>query len=108
MNKGRIKNFTLEGNALTLAAMVDKSGDTRYQLDTSMFEGRLTYNELVSVLEAVQADIENMFKLWMTYATDDKGELIHADDGSLIQAGNKIHNSHVEAFEREWSNAQSE
>ena len=105
---GRIKNFTLEGNALTLTAMAGKSGNTSYQLDASVFEETLTYNELVRVLEAVQADIENVFKLWMTYQTDSNGDLIHADDGSFIPTGNKIHNSYVEAFERVWRNAQSE
>lgn len=109
MNEGRIKNFTLEGNVLTLTAMVGKSGDTRYQLNTSlMFGETLTYEELVSMIEAVQADIEDVFRLRMTYKTDSNGNLIYTDDDRLIPTGNGINNPHVEAFERAWSNAQSE
>ena len=49
MSKGKIKNFTLAGDALMLTAMVDKSGDTRYQLDTSLAFGEtLTYEGLVT------------------------------------------------------------
>lgn len=110
MNEGRIKNFTREGNVLTLTAMVGKtSGDTRYQLDTSlMFGETLTYEGLVNMLEALKADIEDVFKLGMTYETDSNGNLIYTDDDRLIPAGNGINNSHIEAFEREWGNAQSE
>lgn len=109
MNEGRIKNFTLEGNVLTLTAMVGKSGDTRYQLGTSlMFGETLTYDGLVNMLEALKADIEDVFKLGMTYETDSNGNLIYTDDDRLIPAGNGINNSHIEAFERAWGNAQSE
>lgn len=109
MNEGRIKNFTLEGNVLMLTAMVGKSGDTRYQLDTNlMFGETLTYDGLVNMLTALKADIEDVFKLWMTYETDSTGNLIYTDDDRLIPAGNGINNSHIETFERTWRNAQSE
>lgn len=107
MKEGRIKNFTLEGNVLTLTARVI-TGVTLYQLNPSVFEGTLTYEELVRVLEAVQADISDVFELGMAYETDSNGNLLYTDDNRLIPAGNRINNSHIEAFEREWHNAQSE
>ena len=109
MSEGKIKNFTLEGNVLTLTATVGKLGDTRYRLDMSlMFGETLTYDGLVSMLEAVKSDIEDVFQLGLVFKRDKDGNFILTDDDRFVPDGNGINNRYVEAFEREWSNAQSE
>lgn len=105
MSKGKIKNFTLAGDALMLTAMVDKSGDTRYQLDTSLAFGEtLTYEGLVNMLEAVKSDIDNVFELGITYKREPNGCLAETDYGELITDGVGLNNDFVENFERTWSN----
>lgn len=108
MSKGRIKNFTLAGDVLTLTAMVDKLGETCYQLDTSLAFGEtLTYEGLIIMLEAVMADIKEVFELGMTFKKDENGELIETEDGALFPDGNGLRNEHIEAFERTWNDAQA-
>lgn len=108
MSKGRIRNFTLAGDVLTLTAMVDKLGGTCYQLDTSLAFGEtLTYEGLITMLEAVMSDIKEVFELGMTFKKDENGELIETEDGALFPDGNGLKNEHIEAFERTWNDAQA-
>ena len=103
------KRFVIDGNAMTLSGAIHDDGVARYQLDLRLRIGvPMTYKELVKTLEDMDADISDVFLLRTDYKRDDKGELVYAENGRMVENGHRIDNDFVACFEREWSNAQSE
>lgn len=100
---GKIKNFTLQGNLMSLTASVDAHGVTRYALD---IEDRAlcttTFDGLVDILSEIKRDLNEVFELWYVYAHDDEGKIVKDENGLLLVEGETVHNPHIEDFEKTW------
>lgn len=93
--KGKIMNFTLKGNVLTLKALGSMDEGTLYKLSTNVdLDAALTYEGLVRMLEGLKSDIEDVLKFGTTYVED--------KDGHFIANGNGVRNEFVEKFEDMW------
>lgn len=105
MSEGKIKNFTLAGDMLTMSAMVNSYGETRYSLEMSYEpHDTLTHDEMVHMLEEMVNDIDGVFQLGMTYKYDENGKLKEDANGNIIQDKMSMKNSIISTFERTWSN----
>lgn len=101
---GKIKNFTLQGNLMSLTASVDAHGVTRYALD---IEDRAlcttTFDGLVDILSEIKRDLNEVFELWYVYTHDDEGKVVKDENGLWLVEGETVHNPHIEDFEKTWS-----
>lgn len=100
---GKIKNFTLQGNLMSLTASVDAHGVTRYALD---IEDRAlcttTFDGLVDILSEIKRDLNEVFELWYVYTHDDEGKVVKDENGLWLVEGETVHNPHIEDFEKTW------
>lgn len=100
---GKIKNFTLQGNLMSLTASVDAHGVTRYALD---IEDRAlcttTFDGLVDILSEIRRDLNEVFELWYVYTHDDEGKVVKDENGLWLVEGETVHNPHIEDFEKTW------
>lgn len=100
---GKIKNFTLQGNLMSLTASVDAHGVTRYALD---IEDRAlcttTFDGLVDILSEIKRDLNEVFELWYVYAHDDEGKVVKDENGLWLVEGETVYNPHIEDFEKTW------
>nr|DAH64694.1 MAG TPA: hypothetical protein [Caudoviricetes sp.] len=100
---GKIKNFTLQGNLMSLTASVDAHGVTRYELDiddralyTTTFDG------LVDILSEIRRDLSEVFELRYVYTHDDDGKVVQDENGLWLVEGEAVYNPHIEDFEKTW------
>lgn len=100
---GKIKNFTLQGNLMSLTASVDRHGETRYELDiddralcATTFEG------LVDILSEIRRDLNEVFELRYIYAHDGEGKVVQDENGLWLVEGETVYNPHIEDFEKTW------
>lgn len=101
---GKIKNFTLQGNLMSLTASVDRHGETRYVLDISdRALCATTFDGLVDILSEIRRDLSEVFELRYIYAHDDKGKVVQDENGLWLVEGETVYNPHIEDFEKTWS-----
>lgn len=100
---GKIKNFTLQGNLMSLTASVDAHGVTRYALD---IEDRAlcttTFDGLVDILSEIRRDLSEVFELCYVYIHDDEGKVVKDENGLWLVDGETVHNPHIKNFEKTW------
>lgn len=100
---GKIKNFTLQGNLMSLTASVDRHGETRYVLDISdRALCTTTFDGLVDILSEIRRDLSEVFELRYIYAHDDEGKVVQDENGLWLVEGETVYNPHIEDFEKTW------